>query len=141
MAENYEDPSKKRRLDEEGTSSAFADSPANARKEKLEAWLKPLNNEQLFKLLLDMCAPPIVSTSAGLESALRKSSFGRLVAITYLCASAMLLSNAFPHRAVTPLFSLAWCCQSVSHSEDWVCVTYVCWRLTSVFRCALVPWF
>lgn len=54
MAE-YEDPSKKRRLDEDGTSSAFADSPANTRKEKLESWLKPLNNEQLFKLLLDMC--------------------------------------------------------------------------------------
>lgn len=55
MTENYEDPSKKRRLDEEGTSSAFTDSAGNARKEKLEAWLKPLNNEQLFKLLLDMC--------------------------------------------------------------------------------------
>lgn len=61
MSENYEDPSKKRRLDEEGTSSAFADSPANARKEKLEAWLKPLNNEQLFKLLLDMCVTCISS--------------------------------------------------------------------------------
>lgn len=54
MAENFEDPNKKRRLDEEGTSSAFADSPAETRKGKLEAWLKPLNNEQLFKLLLDM---------------------------------------------------------------------------------------
>lgn len=55
MTENYEDPSKKRRLDEDGTSTAFTDTAANARKEKLEAWLKPLNNEQLFKLLLDMC--------------------------------------------------------------------------------------
>lgn len=55
MAENFEDPSKKRRLDEEGTAtSAFAESPADTRKEKLETWLKPLNNEQLMKLLLDM---------------------------------------------------------------------------------------
>lgn len=54
MAENFEDPSKKRRLDEDGTSAAFTESPADARKAKLESWLKPLNNEQLFKLLLDM---------------------------------------------------------------------------------------
>lgn len=54
MADNFEDPSKKRRLDEEGTSSAFADAPVDTRKVKLESWLKPLNNEQLFKLLLDM---------------------------------------------------------------------------------------
>lgn len=54
MADNFEDPSKKRRLNEEGTSSAFADAPADTRKAKLESWLKPLNNEQLFKLLLDM---------------------------------------------------------------------------------------
>lgn len=55
-AEIFEDPSKKRRLDEDGTAttSAFADSPADTRKEKLETWLKPLNNEQLMKLLLDM---------------------------------------------------------------------------------------
>lgn len=54
MSENFEDPSKKRRLDEDGTASAFADSTADSRKEKLEMWLKPLNNEQLLKLLLDM---------------------------------------------------------------------------------------
>ena len=54
MAESFEDPSKKRRLDEDGTASAFAQSPADGRKEKLERWLKPLNNEQLVKLLVDM---------------------------------------------------------------------------------------
>lgn len=54
MSETFDDPSKKRRLDEEGTSSAFDDAPADTRREKLESWLKPLNHEQLFKLLLDM---------------------------------------------------------------------------------------
>ncbi|CAM9489317.1 unnamed protein product [Ascophyllum nodosum] len=54
MAESFEDPSKKRRLDEDGTASAFAQSPADGRKEKLERWLKPLNNEQLVKLLVDI---------------------------------------------------------------------------------------
>lgn len=54
MTETFEDPSKKRRLDEDGNVSAFADSPADSRKEKLETWLKPLDNEQLLKLLLDM---------------------------------------------------------------------------------------
>lgn len=52
MAETFEDPSKKRRL-EDGTS-AFAENTAESRKEKLETWLKPLDNEQLVKLLLDM---------------------------------------------------------------------------------------
>lgn len=54
MAENFEDPSKKRRLDEDGTASAFAENTAESRKAKLETWLKPLDNEQLLKLLLDM---------------------------------------------------------------------------------------
>lgn len=49
-----DDPSKKRRLDEDGTASAFAENTAESRKEKLETWLKPLDNEQLVKLLLDM---------------------------------------------------------------------------------------
>lgn len=52
MADTFEDPSKKRRL-EDGTS-AFAENTAESRKEKLETWLKPLDNEQLVKLLLDM---------------------------------------------------------------------------------------
>eukprot|EP00752_Nemacystus_decipiens_P004059 g3717.t1 len=52
MAETFEDPSKKRRL-EDGTS-AFAENTAESRKEKLETWLKPLDNEQLVKLLLDI---------------------------------------------------------------------------------------
>lgn len=56
MAEQtFEDPSKKRRLDEDGTASAFAENTAESRKEKLETWLKPLDNEQLVKLLQDMC--------------------------------------------------------------------------------------
>lgn len=60
MAETFEDPSKKRRL-EDGTS-AFAETTAESRKEKLETWLKPLDNEQLVKLLLDMyvlCFQPL----------------------------------------------------------------------------------
>ena len=56
MAETFEDPSKKRRL-EDGTS-AFAENTAESRKEKLETWLKPLDNEQLVKLLLDMYVIP-----------------------------------------------------------------------------------
>lgn len=61
MAENFEDPSKKRRLDEDGTASAFAENTAESRKEKLETWLKPLDNEQLLKLLLDMYVGNAVS--------------------------------------------------------------------------------
>lgn len=53
--QTFEDPSKKRRLDEDGTASAFAENTAESRKEKLETWLKPLDNEQLVKLLQDMC--------------------------------------------------------------------------------------
>ncbi|CAN0530309.1 unnamed protein product, partial [Ectocarpus sp. 12 AP-2014] len=52
MAEQTFD--KKRRLDEDGNTSAFAENTAESRKEKLETWLKPLDNEQLVKLLLDM---------------------------------------------------------------------------------------
>ncbi|CAN0537146.1 unnamed protein product, partial [Ectocarpus sp. 12 AP-2014] len=52
MAEQTFD--KKRRLDEDGNASAFAENTAESRKEKLETWLKPLDNEQLVKLLLDM---------------------------------------------------------------------------------------
>ena len=61
MADNFEDPSKKRRLDEDGTASTFAENTAESRKEKLETWLKPLDNEQLLKLLLDMyvVGPPV----------------------------------------------------------------------------------
>ncbi|CAM9888309.1 unnamed protein product [Ectocarpus sp. 6 AP-2014] len=52
MAEQTFD--KKRRLDEDGNASAFAENTAESRKEKLETWLKPLDNEQLVKLLLDI---------------------------------------------------------------------------------------
>lgn len=64
MADNFEDPSKKRRLDEDGTASAFAENTAESRKEKLETWLKPLDNEQLLKLLLDMYVGDAVSYQA-----------------------------------------------------------------------------
>ena len=39
MADNFEDPSKKRRLDEDGTASTFAENTAESRKEKLETCL------------------------------------------------------------------------------------------------------
>lgn len=59
MTESFDDLNKKRRLDEDGTAASFAESPAEGRKEKLERWLKPLNSEQLVKLLVDMydCLP------------------------------------------------------------------------------------
>ncbi|CAM9170326.1 unnamed protein product [Choristocarpus tenellus] len=57
MTDLFVDPTKKRRLDEDGNAASLVDQTMDARKEKLEAWLKPLNSEQLIKLLVDMFVP------------------------------------------------------------------------------------
>ncbi|CAM9113793.1 unnamed protein product [Discosporangium mesarthrocarpum] len=44
MSASFVDPTKKRRLDEDGTA-ATVEQAADTRKRKLEEWLKPLNNE------------------------------------------------------------------------------------------------
>lgn len=82
MAETFEDPSKKRRL-EDGTS-AFAENTAESRKEKLETWLKPLDNEQLVKLLLDMYVfphKPCVVADVGPAAGLDQIKFGGIFSV------------------------------------------------------------